>query len=269
MEKALQSSLSEKNKKGGYEKVSKEAIQSHLGQWFHESTLDHFWIQKRFDVFKTLATNLFHEQPRVADFGCGHGLMQVLCAEKWGWEVDGFDLDETALKRSIAAGQKKFLYNAMEQNPRFLGQYDLVILFDVLEHIEDERAFLSAILGHLKVGGVLALNVPARPWLFSAYDRAAGHHRRYTWKSLSAAVQGLPVQKIRMTEWGSPYLPLLVARKFSMPPNPDPDQVLRRGFRVGNSLVNRVLVRLGKLESIPHRYPGISLMSFCQKINES
>jgi len=52
-------------------------------------------------------------------------------------------------------------------------------LFDVLEHIEDDRAFLQMLSRHLRPGGRLYLTVPAYRLLWSRQDELVGHYRRY------------------------------------------------------------------------------------------
>jgi 2-polyprenyl-3-methyl-5-hydroxy-6-metoxy-1,4-benzoquinol methylase len=58
-------------------------------------------------------------------------------------------------------------------------------MFDVLEHIEKVPEFLSEVHRVMKPGALLFLTVPAHQWLFSHHDRALGHFKRYTPKSLS------------------------------------------------------------------------------------
>src|SRR5439155_19234776 len=58
--------------------------------------------------------------------------------------------------------------------------FDTILYMDVLEHIEDDRAEVARAAKHLRPGGhVIALS-PAHQWLFTPFDRAIGHHRRYT-----------------------------------------------------------------------------------------
>jgi len=64
--------------------------------------------------------------------------------------------------------------------------YDTILYVDVLEHIADDRAELAAAALHLKPGGRLAVLSPAHAWLFTPFDAAIGHHRRYTRKTLAA-----------------------------------------------------------------------------------
>jgi SAM-dependent methyltransferase len=57
---------------------------------------------------------------------------------------------------------------------------DCIVSSNVLEHIDDDRACLSAMWQLLRPGGALGLYLPARPELFGSLDTAVGHCRRYT-----------------------------------------------------------------------------------------
>ena len=57
---------------------------------------------------------------------------------------------------------------------------DSVVMVNVLEHIEDDRAALREIFRVLRPGGHAMIFVPALPYLFSKMDAALGHKRRYT-----------------------------------------------------------------------------------------
>jgi 2-polyprenyl-3-methyl-5-hydroxy-6-metoxy-1,4-benzoquinol methylase len=65
-------------------------------------------------------------------------------------------------------------------------RYDTVLYIDVLEHIEDDRGELERVAEHLEPGGHLIVLSPAYPFLYTAFDEAIGHHRRYTRSSLRA-----------------------------------------------------------------------------------
>ncbi len=68
------------------------------------------------------------------------------------------------------------------------GSLAAVGLFDVLEHIEDDRAFLDELHTLLQPRGMLYLTVPAFGWLWSASDVGAGHRRRYHPRELVRAL---------------------------------------------------------------------------------
>lgn len=65
-------------------------------------------------------------------------------------------------------------------------RFDSILYIDVLEHIEDDHAELARAAAHLHPGGRLVVLSPAYPFLFSPFDKAIGHYRRYTRASLAA-----------------------------------------------------------------------------------
>jgi hypothetical protein len=74
--------------------------------------------------------------------------------------------------------------------------FDSILYIDVLEHIKEDRAELVLAAQHLKANGVIVVLAPAFPWLYTPFDAAIGHFRRYTRNSLRAvAPQGLREEK--------------------------------------------------------------------------
>ena len=67
------------------------------------------------------------------------------------------------------------------------ARYDTVLYIDVLEHIEDDRAELERAVSLLRPGGHVIVLAPAHQALYSEFDRAVGHFRRYDASSLTAA----------------------------------------------------------------------------------
>ena len=65
-------------------------------------------------------------------------------------------------------------------------RFDTILYLDVLEHIDDDRAELERATALLRPGGHLIALVPAHPLLYSAFDRALGHYRRYSRNGLLA-----------------------------------------------------------------------------------
>jgi SAM-dependent methyltransferase len=65
-------------------------------------------------------------------------------------------------------------------------RFDTLLYIDVLEHIADDAGELCRAAAHLQPGGQVVVLAPAHPWLFSPFDAAIGHHRRYTVSSLRA-----------------------------------------------------------------------------------
>lgn len=57
--------------------------------------------------------------------------------------------------------------------------FDTILYIDVLEHIDDDRGELSRAVARLRPGGRVIVLAPAHQWLYSPFDRAIGHYRRY------------------------------------------------------------------------------------------
>jgi SAM-dependent methyltransferase len=65
-------------------------------------------------------------------------------------------------------------------------RFDSIVYVDVLEHVEDDAAELRRAARRLAAGGHLVVVSPAHPLLYTAFDRAIGHHRRYSSRALAA-----------------------------------------------------------------------------------
>jgi SAM-dependent methyltransferase len=72
--------------------------------------------------------------------------------------------------------------------------FDTVLYIDVLEHIEDDGGELERSGRHLRRGGRIVMLAPAHDFLFSAFDRAIGHYRRYS----KARVQQITPANLRL-----------------------------------------------------------------------
>ena len=225
--------------------------------WFDVATRDHFWIRRRVEVMKRMADSLIRGSREIAEIGCGNGLLQKSIEDHYQRSVVGFDLNEVALRKNVSSISPLYCYDIFEKRAEFSARFDLLILFDVLEHIEDESRFLQCVRSHLSESGTLLVNVPAIQWLFSDYDRAAGHVRRYSLNQLTRVAQqnGYEIQSV--TYWGLPLLPLLLVRK----PLRLKSSNASVGFDAGSSLMNDLLAGLSRFERIPQHFLGTSVMA--------
>ena len=90
---------------------------------------------------------------------------------------------------------------------------DFVTLLDVLEHQQDDRAFLSDLAGRMDSGASLLVTVPAGPHLWSEWDIALGHYRRYNRRSFRRAIEGLPLRTVELDYLFPELVPLALLRK--------------------------------------------------------
>ena len=151
-----------------------------------------------------------------------------------------------------------------ERNDELREHYDVVLLLDVIEHVEEDVRFLQDSAFLAKPGGHLIVNVPASPRLYSRYDVAAGHLRRYTPKALIEVGHQAGLEVASWTYWGFPLLPLAIARKILMR-GVDDEQVIRAGFEPPGRFANRILTALARIEPIPQKIFGTSLLALFRK----
>jgi SAM-dependent methyltransferase len=116
-----------------------------------------------------------HGVPRCAsvlDYGCGDGFAGRMLADALG--ANRFAGVDSALVTESAD---------IVRDRAQLGdaRFELLLLLDVLEHIEDDVGLLSELCrDHVQADGVALIAVPAGPRLFGPHDEALGHVRRYT-----------------------------------------------------------------------------------------
>jgi SAM-dependent methyltransferase len=233
-------------------------------EWFDIAHVDHFWIKRRLDVLCATLGSLLRDDARLAEIGCGSGLVQSQFEDRLGISVDGFDLNAEVLERNVSRTGRLACYDVHERNEELQDRYDVVLLLDVIEHVQEDTRFLADSAFLAKPGGHLVVNVPASPRLYSRYDVAAGHLRRYTPRSLLEVGEKAGLELASWTYWGFPLLPLAVARKLFML-SVDDEQVIRAGFEPPGRLANRVLSALARLEPIPQKLFGTSLLASFRK----
>jgi 2-polyprenyl-3-methyl-5-hydroxy-6-metoxy-1,4-benzoquinol methylase len=229
--------------------------------YFQLASLDHFWVRRRFEVFRHLAPDLVLSAREMAEIGCGQGLLQRQIEEACGREITGFDLNENGLKHNISKSSRVVCYDVFQKEQAFQNRFDLIFLWDVLEHIENENSFLDAVRFHLAPGGKLVFNVPAGEWAFSGYDTAAGHIRRYSASSFFGTMRRNDLEVTLWTYWGLPLTATLLFRKIWLSTKGDRAQNYSAGFNTGGGLLNSALRVASKFEMIPQKIAGTSLMA--------
>jgi len=247
------------------EYLSPPAPVSMADRWFEIASIDHFWVRRRFEVLRRLDDGLVPAAAQIAEIGCGHGLLQRQVEDQYGKTVTGFDLNEYALKQNLSSVSRVCCYDIHQQLPALHHSFDLIFLFDVLEHLSEETKFLNAVLYHLAPQGKLMINVPAGQWAFSAYDRAAGHVRRYSIEHMREVTRRSNLRIRSWTYWGLPLVPTLAVRKLWLRGREDQRKIISGGFDSRSPTINHVLGLLSRCELLPQKLIGTSLMAILQR----
>ena len=176
----------------------------------------HWWYRARREVLAALIRRLLQPSAdaRILEIGCGTGHNLAMLGE-FG-HVDALELDEEArtfaeqrLGRSVLSAPLPELAGVLDTH------YDLIGAFDVIEHIDDDRAALASIAAKLKPGGKFVITVPAHAWMWSAHDVVNHHKRRYSKRRLRQLVESSPLRLDAVGYFNSLLFPIAVAERLS------------------------------------------------------
>lgn len=218
-----------------------------------ETESGHWWFVGRRAILSDLLHRLkLPEGARILEVGCGTG-GNLKMLGKFG-NVCAMELDHTAIELAEAKTPGRFCIKqgACPDQIPYEGPFDLICLFDVLEHIDQDIETLAALRSLLADGGRIILTVPAHQWLWSRHDTHLHHKRRYSRLELrsKASFAGLTVQMIGF--FNTLLFPLAVATRIwgrltgsesmsgtSLPPRVL-NSLLARTFSFERRLVGRV-----------------------------
>jgi SAM-dependent methyltransferase len=172
----------------------------------------HFWYLDRREVILSALRRSVPDlaRRRLFDIGCGTGGLLAHC-ERSGLALAGAcDVYLESLRvarRRVDA--PLLLVDQGRELPLAEGQ-DLLGMFDVLEHVDDDLGMLRSLRRVLLPGGVLVLTVPAHPALFDEMDELAHHRRRYTRPGLRQTLFAAGFEVRLLSHFMAPLVPALV-----------------------------------------------------------
>jgi SAM-dependent methyltransferase len=170
-----------------------------------------FWFRHRNRAILELLKLLPPPGP-LLDIGGGNGFVSR-AVEQAGMDVALLEPGVEGAQNARDRGLATVICSTLEDLDIRPGSVGGAGLFDVLEHVADETGFLRQVRHSLRPGGRVYLTVPARQLLWSDEDTAAGHFRRYSPRSLAAALRGagFMVELLTSIFWMLPA-PILLLR---------------------------------------------------------
>ncbi|MBE9207298.1 class I SAM-dependent methyltransferase [Nostoc sp. LEGE 06077] len=148
----------------------------------------HWWFVGRRRIVEELIHPLnLPKNAKILEAGCGTGGNLTMLA-RYG-EVAAMELDETACQLANERRVTTVQQGSLPDKIPFTSQYDLIVILDVLEHIDDDLSALEALSTRLKPNSWLLITVPAYQFLWSYHDEINYHKRRYTLKKLQRVVK--------------------------------------------------------------------------------
>ena len=168
----------------------------------------HFWFRARNAAITSVlrgAVSGLEPGYRVLEVGCGTGnVLRVIENACPKGHVFGLDLFLEGLSRARHRLCCSLVQGDIRSAP-FVASVDVVGVFDVLEHLDDDEGALFALKKLLRPGGLLLLTVPASPGLWSYFDEISCHRRRYDEADLSRKVEDAGFRVLYTT----PYMAIL------------------------------------------------------------
>ena len=178
---------------------------------------DHWWFAGKRELFKRLlADRLRRPGTRILDVGSGTGAVPKDFS-RFGW-ICATDRSVDAMRFARSRGVTSVACCDAEALPIADASVDLVLAFDIVEHVDDDRAMLAELSRVLSPGGAVAIHVPAWPSLWSEHDVVLEHKRRYTRRGLRRLIEESPLS-IEYFGWSSaailpPALALRTVQRF-------------------------------------------------------
>lgn len=174
-----------------------------------------FWFEVRNDIVEWAIRAYAPDTKRLLEIGCGTGFVLSRLARTLpeasllGTEIFSAGLPHAARR----VPEVEFAQMDARRIP-FADEFDVVGAFDVIEHIKEDEAVLGQAHRALRPGGALIITVPQHPWLWSAADDFAVHHRRYTARELHHKLRGAGFELVRSSSFVSLLLPAMAMSRL-------------------------------------------------------
>jgi SAM-dependent methyltransferase len=216
-----------------------------------------FWFAHR-NACILEAVNQFPPHGALFDIGGGNGFVSM-ALQNAGFEVVLVEPGPIGVRNALRRGVRHVVCSTLEEAGFGPESLAAVGLFDVIEHIKDDHAFLHLIREQLAPDGRLYVTVPSYRWLWSREDIDAGHYRRYTRRGLFETISaaGFDVELLtgifRCLPPGILLLRVLPYRLgVSRPFDPAYTANVRRQHQVGDGISGSVLNRFlsGEIDRI-------------------
>lgn len=232
----------------------------------------HWWFRARRIILADLLRREVSWRPgmSVLEIGVGPGLnLYSLYPEDC--RLHGLEPDEENASIASKRGSVPVSVGTVEQLPESLQRqsFDVITMFDVLEHIEDDLNGLQIVNDRLAENGVLVLTVPAHQWLWSHHDVINHHFRRYSRKQLVEVLKQAGFRVQRATYFNFLLLPLVMGARILERVLPHKTAENKTDFEKSSGFLDQVLFRIFSAEASWLRtrgFPsGVSLFAVARK----
>jgi SAM-dependent methyltransferase len=226
----------------------------------------HWWFAGRRAICERMLDRIaLPPHAAILELGCGTGGNFPMLARRG--ELYAMDADESALGFAASRHLAKLARGSLPREFPFAARrFDLVVMTDVLEHLDDEHGSLRVVHSSLKARGWLLMTVPALRWLWSEHDAAHHHRRRYRAIELRRLLDDCGFAADYLSYYNFLLFPAIAGvRLFQRLHAAAPGVNGRHDLTMPSRFVNAMLLRLFSCERFvlgPLRLPiGVSLIA--------
>jgi SAM-dependent methyltransferase len=177
----------------------------------------HFWFKSRNALLQQVFRRYFPNASSFLEIGCGTGfVLSGLRARFPGLQLAGSEIFANGLRFAERRLPGVALFQMDARRVPFEMEFDVIGLFDVLEHIEEDELVIRELFRASRPGGGMMVTVPQHPFLWSAVDEYACHKRRYTRTELVDKVRRAGFDVVQVTSFVSLLLPLLLLSRWRL-----------------------------------------------------
>lgn len=230
--------------------ITSKAFSAEYYHNLYQIETDNFWFRYRARLILKAIEDHFPHTSNMLEIGCGTGFVLAQIHEKNSQTLlSGSDLFTEGLRFSRMRVPAASFYQIDACQIPFDSEFDLVLVLDVLEHIDRDSQALGEIFKSIRPGGGLIMTVPQHRWLWSRQDDEALHRRRYSRKELvdKMVLEGFKVTYI--TSFITLLLPVMILSRmfgrFTINRRRKYDPM--RELKV-NSIANRIMGEVCALE---------------------
>jgi SAM-dependent methyltransferase len=212
------------------------------GQSYRELYQNHWWFRAREEFLTHFLERNNLANGLALDVGCGDGLFFDEL-RRIGCTPNGLEADQRLVSEETRQRYRVHI-GYLDKHFQPDQPFDLILMLDVLEHIEDDLEALRHAHRCLAPNGALVITVPAFQWLWTNHDDLNHHYRRYTKATLSQCLESADFQPFDFQyfyNWLVPVKLMVKAQEAVFERAPSNPQL-------PSASVNRILKSISRIE---------------------
>ena len=182
---------------------------------YHEISKWHWWYKGRRAIIFSIIEKYFNPKihNNLLDVGCGSGEM-LNDLSKFG-KIFSVEYDLKSIKLCTQNGYHNTCLSEAENLPFRDSFFSIVLMLDVLEHLDSDEVGVKEAVRVCKPGGIIVLTVPAFQFLWGNQDIVSNHKRRYCIRDIKALVDPNELSVVKASYFSFFLFPIIAVLRVS------------------------------------------------------